>query len=126
MHVIVYIEDNPDNFRLVKRLLESSKGYIVEQARDGVAGLELVKARRPALVLLDLDVPLLNGFEIAARLRDDPELSKIPVVAVSANVMQGERQRSLELGCRAFIEKPFDIHEFRRTIERLLSDDAAR
>jgi CheY-like chemotaxis protein len=79
---------------------------------DGLAGLDLVRKLRPALVLLDLDLPLVDGLELARRIRQEPELSAIPLVAVSASVMHHERQRCLEAGCVAFVEKPFDIVAF--------------
>ena len=109
---VVYVEDNLDNLRLVEWVLESTGRYRVLGATDGVAGLDLVRRERPALVLLDLDLPLVDGLELARRIRQDAELRQIPLVAVSASVMRKERQRCLEAGCMAFVEKPFDVIAF--------------
>jgi len=114
---IVYVEDNPDNLRLVEWVLESTGKYKVYGAEDGVAGFELIRKRRPVLALLDLDLPLVDGFELARRLQADPELRQIPIIAISASVMRRERQRSLEAGCVAFVEKPFDVLNFRQLVE---------
>jgi two-component system cell cycle response regulator DivK len=119
---VVYVEDNQANLDLVTRLLESTGRYRVIGVTDGEAGLTAILAERPALVLTDLDVPTINGFEITRRLKsmDDRRLAETPVVAVSANVLKNEREAALHAGCIGFIEKPFDIAEFRREIARIL------
>lgn len=109
---VVYVEDNLDNLQLVEWILESTGRYRVLGATDGLAGLDLIRRERPALVLLDLDLPLVDGFELARRIRQDTELRAIPLVAVSASVMRRERQRCLDAGCMAFVEKPFDVVAF--------------
>jgi len=114
---IVCVEGSADNRTLIEWLLESTGRYRVVGASDGVAGLELVKSSRPALVLFDLDLPLLSGLDFARRIRSEPELRRIPLVAVSASVMHGERQRSLEAGCMAFLEKPFDVLVLRDVVD---------
>ena len=111
---VVYIEDNLENLHLVEWVLEATGGYRVLGATDGVAGLELVRRHSPALVLLDLDLALFDGLELARRIHS--EFKSIPLVAVSASVMRGERQRSLDAGCMAFVEKPFDIVAFREVV----------
>ena len=120
---IVYLEDNAANLDLVKRVLESTGLYRVIGVEDGLAGLELVRKERPALVLVDLDIPSINGFEVARRLRSDrdPQLARTRIVAISANVLQNEPQASLEAGCDAFVEKPFDIHDFRQVIGKVMA-----
>jgi CheY-like chemotaxis protein len=117
---VVYIEDNQTNLDLVVRILESTGQYQVIGALDGAEGLAAVERERPSIVLVDLDVPAVNGFEIARRLKADPDLADIPIAAVSANVLKGERQAAMDAGCASFIEKPFDIHEFRKEIARIL------
>ncbi len=118
--LVVYLEDSPDNLRLVQWVLETTGRFTVVGAADGLAGLDLVRERRPALVLLDLDLPLLDGLGVARRLRADPDLRQIPIIAVSACVMRSERERSLDAGCMAFVEKPFDVLAFRETVEECL------
>lgn len=119
---VVYIEDNATNLELVTRILEATGRFRVVGAVDGATGLAAVERERPVLVLVDLDIPVVNGFEVARRLKGsaDTALATTPIIAVSANVLKGERQASMEAGCESFIEKPFDIHEFRREIERIL------
>jgi CheY-like chemotaxis protein len=90
-------------------------------APDGEAGLALVERERPALVLVDLDIPEVNGFEVTRKIKSssDPAISRIPVAAISANVLADERAMSLAAGAIDFIEKPFDIHAFRGQVARL-------
>ena len=118
---LVYVEDNADAFSLVQLVLGEGCGLDVLPAADGLAGLQVVRAERPDLVLVDLDLPLLGGLELVRALRGDPSVSATPIVALSANVMQGERQRCLDAGCSVFLAKPFDIHELRAVVERLLA-----
>lgn len=127
---IVYVEDDADNFRLVKRLLEATERYAVSGAVDGLSGLKLITQCPPDLALIDLDLPGINGFELARRLRTEPQLAKIPLIAISAGVLAGQRRRALDAGFSAFVEKPFDIQRFRELIEATLqswqSDNDAR
>jgi|GEM_PF-3509070 len=125
---IVYIEDNPANLSLVVRALEATGRFEVFGAADGEAGIELINEKLPALVLVDLDIPGLNGFEVTRMIKSsaNPEVAKIPVAAVSANVMQDERTASLEAGCVSFIEKPFDLHTFRAQVLELLGASPGR
>jgi two-component system cell cycle response regulator DivK len=119
---LVYVEDNADARSLVELVLGEACDVLA--AADGQAGLELVRAERPDLVLVDLDLPLLGGLELVRALRRDPQLRATPVVAITANVMQGERQRCLDAGCAAFVAKPYDIHELRALVRDLLPGDA--
>jgi CheY-like chemotaxis protein len=118
---VVYIEDNPANLALVVRLLESTGQFRVLGAPDGESGLELIEAELPDVVLVDLDIPGSNGFEVTRRIKAsaDARVARIPVAAVSANVLQNERAASLDAGCALFIEKPFDIGAFRATVAEL-------
>jgi CheY-like chemotaxis protein len=122
---VVYIEDNAANLALVVRVLEATGRYEVFGADDGEAGLELIEREIPALVLVDLDIPGFNGFEVTRKIKasPNPNVSAIPVAAVSANVLADERTASLEAGCVQFIEKPFDIHAFRDQIANLVGID---
>lgn len=118
--LVVCVEADADNLELLHRVLETTGRYRVVGARDGLSGLALVRRERPALVLLDLDLPVVDGLETFRRLRADEQLAAIPVVAVSASVMRGERQRCVDAGFAAFVEKPFDIHELRRLVTELV------
>jgi two-component system, cell cycle response regulator DivK len=117
--LVVYVEDNPVNLQLVTWVLEASGRYRVLGAQDGLSGLALVQQHHPDIALIDLDLPLLTGLELARRIHQDPALTHIPLVAISASVMGHEHQRSLDAGCRAFIEKPFDIHRLRQVVAEL-------
>ena len=114
---ILYIEDNPENRLLVRRILEA-EGYTVIEAADASAGLELAERSSPDLILLDINLPEMDGYEFTARLRGTPGLSDIPIVALTANVMKGDRERTLAAGCDGYIQKPIDVDELPRQIER--------
>lgn len=116
---VVYIEDNAANLALVIKVLTHG-GYDVLGAPTGEAGLELVAREKPDLVLLDLDLPGIDGFEVARRLKADRKLARIPVIAISASVMKHEREQALEAGCVCFVEKPFDIAALRVAVHEAL------
>jgi two-component system cell cycle response regulator DivK len=118
---ILYIEDNPGNRMLVKRILEA-EGYTVMEATDGPSGLEVAAQERFDLILLDINLPEIDGYDLAKRMRDMPNLEGVPILAVTANVMQGDRERTLEAGCDGFIPKPIDVdrlpEQIRAALER--------
>lgn len=122
---LVYVEDNADARALLQMVLGEGGELEVLSAADGLAGLQLIRTERPALVLVDLDLPLLNGLELVRELRRDPDVGRTPIVAITASVMQNERQRCLDAGCAAFVEKPFDIHALRALVAKLLAATAA-
>jgi two-component system, cell cycle response regulator DivK len=115
-HQILYVEDNPANLALVTKVLEHTGKYRVTGLATGEAGLQHMRRERPDLLLLDLDLPGIDGFEVARRVKLDPALRGLPIVAITASVMKQERRQALEAGCVAFIEKPFDIQELRRLV----------
>lgn len=121
-HKVVYVEDNVANMSLVVRCLEATGLYEVLGAVDGESGLELIERELPSLILVDLDVPGVNGFEIARQVKAsaNPRVAEIPVAAVSAHVLADERSASLAAGCCAFIEKPFEIKAFREQVASLI------
>src|SRR5262245_28285320 len=104
---IVYVEDNPANFVLVRKILEVHGEHVVEQAASAEDGLLAIEGDPPALVLLDLDLPGMSGLELARRLKADVRLRSIPIVAISASVMKDERSQARQAGCVGFLEKPF-------------------
>lgn len=104
---ILYIEDNLDNQRLVKRILDA-RGYHVLLANDGPSGLALARETQPALILVDINIPGLDGYETTTRLRSMPHLSDTPVIALTADSRVGVRERSLVAGCSGYITKPID------------------
>jgi len=105
---VLYIEDNVENRTLVKRVLEV-EGYVVLEADDGIDGLRVVQKEAPDLILIDINLPEVDGYEITTRLRQMEGLSNIPIVALTANVLKGDRERSLDAGCDGYIQKPIDV-----------------
>ena len=116
---VLYIEDNSENRLLVRRVLEA-EGYTVFEAVDGPSGLEAATETDPDLILLDISLPEMDGYTLAGRFQDIPELKGVPVLAVTANVMKGDRERSLAAGCNGYIAKPIDIDRLPGQIERAL------
>ena len=96
--LVLYIEDNYHNRRLVRKILES-RGYTVLEAEDGLKGLDMVRELRPPLVLMDIGLPGMDGLELTARIKGDEELRTIPVIALTASAMQGDKERFLAAGC---------------------------
>ena len=118
-HRILYIEDNPDNRMLIRRVLQAA-GYEVIEAADGRAGLRQAADARPDLILMDINLPEIDGYELTARLKQAPSLNRIPIIAVTANVMKGDREKTLAAGCDGYIQKPIDIDLLPSQIERFL------
>jgi two-component system cell cycle response regulator DivK len=106
--LILYIEDNRDNRMLVKRVLEA-EGYRVLEADSAPVGIELARARRPALILMDINLPQIDGYEATAQLKAMKELQGVPIIAMTANVMKGDREKTLAAGCSGYIQKPIDV-----------------
>jgi len=109
--VIFHIEDNFDNRLLVRRLLQAY-GYEVHEAGNAVAARELLKSKRPDLILMDINMPDVDGYTLTNEVKQMPDLQGVPVVAITANVMKGDRERTLSAGCDGYIEKPIDVDHF--------------
>jgi len=105
---ILYIEDNRDNRILVRRVLEV-EGYEVVEAEDGWVGLRAAQAQRFDLVLVDINLPEVDGYEVTARLKALDTMADVPIVAITANVMKGDREKTLAAGCTGYIQKPIDV-----------------
>ncbi len=108
--MVLYIEDNYHNRRLVRKILTSG-GYTLVEAEDGVSGLEMVRDLKPPLVLLDIGLPGMDGLEVVAELKSDKKLKHIPVIAVTASAMVGDRERFLAAGCDDYLSKPVRVKE---------------
>lgn len=120
---VLYIEDNVENRVLVRRIL-AAKGYRVLEAGNAEKGLEIARRERPALIMIDINLPNLDGLSLTSMMKADSELADTPIVAVTANVMKGDRERTLAAGCDGYIQKPIDIDEFPRQIARYLQQRA--
>lgn len=116
---ILLVEDNPVNRRLAQFLLKS-QGYIVLEATTGEEALELARTHLPDLILMDLQLPGLDGFTVTRLLKGDVATMDIPVVAMTAYAMKGDRERALEMGCDGYITKPIDTKEFPLAVSRYL------
>jgi len=116
---ILYIEDNRENRMLVRAVLEAA-GYLIVDAEDGLAGIEAAIREEPALILLDINLPGVDGYEIVAILKSFPNLASTPVIAVTAYAMQGDRQRTLVAGCDGYIQKPIDVDMLPAQVARFL------
>jgi len=120
MFKILYIEDTENNRILVTRQLER-KGYQVLTADDALHGLALASTTMPDLILMDMGLPDVDGWEATRRLKADPRLRHIPVIALTAHVMQGDRESSLEAGCDEYDTKPFHFARLLNKVEALLA-----
>ena len=120
---ILLIEDNEQNRYLVTFLLQA-RGWEVAHAADGPAGLMLAGEIAPALILLDIQLPGMDGYAVARALRANPKLAAIPVVAVTSYAMSGDRERCIEAGCTGYLEKPIDPQTFVAEVEAMLEASA--
>ncbi|MBC8263474.1 MAG: response regulator [Anaerolineales bacterium] len=116
---ILVIEDNEQNLYLITFILEKN-GYQVVQARDGREGIELAGRVKPTLILLDIQLPVMDGYAVARELRSQPALADVPIVAVTSYAMVGDREKILAAGCNGYIEKPINPETFVAEVERYL------
>jgi two-component system cell cycle response regulator DivK len=116
---ILYVEDNPDNRSLIRRVLEA-EDYAVVEAINARQALEKLETSSIDLVLMDINMPDMDGYTLTAKIKAIQKFSKIPIVAVTANVMRGDREKSLGAGCDGYIQKPIDIDTLSQQIERFI------
>lgn len=117
--VILYVEDNPDNRMLIRRIL-GAEGYTVHEASSATKAFEVLKTLQPDLILMDINMPEMDGYTLTAHIRSLPNMGSVPIVALTANVMKGDRERSLEAGCDGYIQKPIDIDTISNQVERFM------
>jgi two-component system, cell cycle response regulator DivK len=117
---ILYIEDNAENRMLVQRILRA-EGYRVLEAPDGPTGIGLAQSSRPDLILMDINLPDEDGYAVTAQLKGLPGLAGTPIIALTANVMKGDRERSLAAGCDGYIHKPIDVDLLPRQVAQYLA-----
>lgn len=117
--IIFYIEDNIDNRTLIRRIL-TAEGYKVVEAGNAREALETLRTLRPDMILMDINMPEVDGYTLTAQIRGIEGFESMPIVALTANVMRGDRERSLEAGCDGYIQKPIDIDLLPQQIERYL------
>jgi two-component system cell cycle response regulator DivK len=117
---ILYVEDNIDNRILVRRIL-IAEGYDILEAQDANEALQVVQRQRPDLILMDINMPEIDGYTLTTRLKGMPGLRSVPIIALTANVMRGDRERSLEAGCDGYIQKPIDVDQLPTQIKKYLN-----
>lgn len=120
MKTILVAEDNPTNRELLRELLESH-GYSVTEACDGQEALAMVEQAPPALLLLDIGMPRLDGFAVVRKLRENPRFASLPIVGVTAYAMQGDRERILNSGFDGYLSKPLNSGSLVQELDRLLA-----
>jgi two-component system cell cycle response regulator DivK len=119
---VLVVEDNELNMKLFHDLLEA-QGYKVLQTREGLQAFNLAREFKPDLIVMDIQLPAISGLEVTRWLKEDPSVSHIPVVAVTAFAMKGDETRIRDGGCEAYIAKPISVGHFLETIRRLLAKD---
>lgn len=118
---ILAIEDNSTNMVLISRIVEA-EGHILLEAEDGPSALELLSTEVPDIILLDINIPGIHGLDIARRIKSSDRLWHIPVIATTANVLIGDKERCLEAGCDDYLPKPLDIRRLRELMRHYLDN----
>ena len=118
--VILNVEDNEANRKIV-RYLFTSKGYKVIEAMDGEEGVRMAEQERPDIILMDVQLPKIDGYEAARRIKANPDLRDIPIIAVTSFALSGDDVKAMEAGCDDYIAKPFKPRDLLKKVEKLLS-----
>ncbi|MCL4238315.1 MAG: response regulator [Anaerolineae bacterium] len=118
---ILYVEDNFQNKRLVRKMLQA-RGFEVLEADDGLTGVEVATKELPDLILMDISLPGIDGVEATSRLKARPDTGPIPIIALTANAMRGDRERFLAAGCDDYLSKPISTAELLEKLQRHLRD----
>ena len=115
--LILYVEDNFENKLFVRRVIESM-GHEMIEAETGLDSLMIAAERVPDLVLMDVNIPGMDGLETTAKFKQNPRLSHIPIIALTANAMKGDKERCLAAGCDGYMQKPVGVSDLRREVQR--------
>jgi two-component system cell cycle response regulator DivK len=126
MTKVLYIEDNDDNVYMLKMRLELLGDFEVLTADNGKRGSEMAVSERPDIILMDLEMPIMDGWEAARRLKNTPATNDIPIIGLSAHALAGERQKALSAGCDEFDTKPVEFERLVATLRRLCATKLAR
>ena len=108
---VLYVEDNFENRVLIRRILQA-EGYIVLEAESASEAIATVRELKPDIILMDINMPDMDGYTLTSKIKSIPHLKSVPVVALTANVMKGDRERSFQAGCDGYIQKPVDVDSF--------------
>jgi two-component system, cell cycle response regulator DivK len=120
---ILYVEDNPENRLLVRRVL-MAEGFNVLEADNAMHALKTLHDQKPDLILMDINLPEMDGYALTHQIKNTPGLRDVPIIAMTANVMKGDRERTLEAGCDGYIQKPVDVDNLTNQINRYLASSA--
>ncbi len=116
---ILIVEDNPQNMRLVEMTLRTG-GYALLKATDGKEALDLATREHPDLIVMDMQLPKISGLEVTKRLRQLPTFSHVPIIALTAYAMKGDREKFIEAGCDAYVSKPINTRELPEMVAKIL------
>jgi two-component system cell cycle response regulator DivK len=119
---LLYVEDNDDNVYMLKMRLELLGDFEVLAAEDGEKGCEMALSEQPDIILMDLEMPVIDGWEATRRIKNDPKTQVIPVIALSAHALAGEREKAIASGCDEFDTKPIEFERLVATVRRLLRE----
>lgn len=119
-YTILHVEDHPDNRMLLRRIL-MAEGYVVIEADHAKSALGILEGITPDLILMDINLPDIDGYSLTAQIKALPRLSNVPIIALTANVMKGDREKSLKAGCDGYIQKPIDIDTLPDLINNFIS-----
>jgi two-component system cell cycle response regulator DivK len=119
--VVLSVEDNPANRRIVRDLFEKS-GYLVIEATSGEEGVALAARERPDVILMDVQLPRMSGYDAARAVKANPELRHIPIIAVTSYALSGDQEKVLEAGCDDYVTKPFRPRLLLEKVERVLNE----
>ena len=120
---ILVVEDNKLNMKLVRGLIKIGKYHMLE-ANDAESGIQLIREQQPDLVLMDIQLPGMDGLSATKIIKEDPDLKDIPIVALTSYAMQGDKEKALAAGCTGYIAKPIDTRKFLETVSQYLKDDS--
>ncbi len=120
---ILYVEDNIDNRTLVRRIL-LSEDYGLIEAVNAAECLKVLENTKPDLILMDINMPDMDGYTLTAKIKTTPGFERVPILALTANVMRGDKEKTLEAGCDGYIQKPLDIDQLIKEVERFLTRSA--
>jgi two-component system cell cycle response regulator DivK len=116
---ILYVEDNPDNRNLLRRIL-MAEGFEITLAETANQAFQILETLRPDIILTDINMPDMDGYTLTAKIRAMPNMTGIPIVALTANVMKGDKEKSLEAGCDGYIQKPIDIDTIAAQVDKFI------
>lgn len=119
-HKVLIVEDNPLNMRLIEMILKSDD-YVLLKATDGEEALAIAAIDHPDLILMDIRLPKVGGLEVARRLKKNGALSHIPIIALTAHAMKGDKEKAMEAGCDSYVSKPIDTRQLPRLVASMLS-----